>query len=121
MAEGYRRLNVFDYLFSPKCIPSGHSLNCYKSATVRNNIKLDMWRIQVESCPRSGNSTRTGILWKMKVKLQKNSVDQIFTGEKEKKLNFLPFSRLTCISQWNFSWSMGQFCGSAITHTLQKS
>ena len=24
-------------------------------------------------------------------------------------------------SQWNFSWSMGQFFGSAIRHTLQKS
>ena len=49
-----------------------------------------------ESCPGAGNSTRTRILWKMKVKLQKNSVDQIFTGENENKLNFLPFSRFTC-------------------------
>ena len=31
------------------------------------------------------------------MKLQKNSVDQIFTGENKKnKLNFLPFSRFTC-------------------------
>ena len=29
-----------------------------------------------ESCPGAG------ILWKMKLKLQKNSMDQIFTGEK---------------------------------------
>ena len=37
-----------------------------------------------ESCPGAGNSTRTGILWKMKAKLKKkNSVDQIFTGETE--------------------------------------
>ena len=41
-----------------------------------------------ESCPGAGNSTRTGILWKMKVKLQENSVDQIFTGENKNKLNF---------------------------------
>ena len=34
-----------------------------------------------ESCPGAGNSTRTGIMWKMEVKLQKNYVDQIFTGE----------------------------------------
>ena len=36
------------------------------------------------------------MLWKTKVKLQKNSVDQIFTGENKKnKLNFLSFSRFT--------------------------
>ena len=29
------------------------------------------------------------------MKLKKNSVDEIFTGEKI-KLNFLPFSRFTC-------------------------
>ena len=33
---------------------------------------FDFWKL-----PGTGNSTRTGILWKMKVKLQKNSVDQI--------------------------------------------
>ena len=49
-----------------------------------------------EICPGAGNLTRTGILWKMKVKLQKNSVDQIFTGENKNKQNFLPFSRFTC-------------------------
>ena len=38
-----------------------------------------------KSCPGAGNSTRAGILWKMKVKLQKNCVDQIFTGENKKK------------------------------------
>ena len=38
-----------------------------------------------ESCPGAGNSTRAGILWKIKVKLQKNSVDQIFTGENKKE------------------------------------
>ena len=39
----------------------------------------------------AGNSTRTGILWKMKVKLQKNSLDQIFTGENKKQAEFLTF------------------------------
>ena len=37
-----------------------------------------------ESCSGAGNSTRTGILWKMKLKLKKISVDQIFTGENKK-------------------------------------
>ena len=54
------------------------------------------------------------------MKLQKNSVDQIFTGESKNKLNFLPFSRFTCFVNGLF-WSMGQLFGSAITHTLQKS
>ena len=30
------------------------------------------------------------------MKLQKNSVDQIFTGENQNKLNFLSFSRFMC-------------------------
>ena len=72
-----------------------------------------------ESCPGAGTSTRTGILWKMKVKLQKNSVDQIFTGENKKQAEFLTF-RGYMFFQWNFSWSMGQLFGSAIIHTLQK-
>ena len=39
-----------------------------------------------ESCPGGGNSRSFGILWKMKLKhSQKNSVDQIFTGENKKK------------------------------------
>ena len=71
-----------------------------------------------ESCPGAGNSTR--ILWKMKVKLQKNSVDQVFTGENKKQAQFLTFFEVYVFSQWNFSWFMGQFFGSAITHTLQK-
>ena len=41
--------------------------------------------LTLESCPGAGNSTRTGILWKMKLKLKKNSMDQIFTGENKKK------------------------------------
>ena len=49
-----------------------------------------------ESCPGAWNSTMTGSLWKMKVKLQKNSVDQIFTGENKKEAEFLNFSRFTC-------------------------
>ena len=72
-----------------------------------------------ESYPGVGNSTRTGTLWKMKVKLQKNSVDQILTKD---KLNFLPFSRFAFFLNGIFPGlgSMGQFFGSAITHTLQK-
>ena len=37
-----------------------------------------------EICPGAGNSTRAGILWKMKMELQKNSVNQIFTSEDKK-------------------------------------
>ena len=47
-----------------------------------------------ESCPGAGNSTRAGILWKMKLKIQKSSLDQIFTGEKKprkKQVEFLTF------------------------------
>ena len=73
-----------------------------------------------ESCLRAGNSTRTGALWKIKVKFQKNSVDQIFTGENKKQVEFLTFSEVYVLSQWNFSLSMGHFFGSDITHTLQR-
>ena len=54
------------------------------------------------------------------MKLQKNSVDQIFTGENKKQAEFFTFFEIYVFSQWNFSWSMGQFFGSPITHTLQK-
>ena len=78
-----------------------------------------------ESCPGAGNSTRAGILWKMKLKLQKNSVDQIFTGEntktQKKQVEFLTFLEVYVFFQYNFSWSMSQFFGSTVTHTLQKS
>ena len=73
-----------------------------------------------ESCPWAGNSTRNGILWKMKVKLQKNSVDQFLQVKTKNKLDFFTFFEVYVFSQWNFSWSMDQFFGSAITHTLQK-
>ena len=53
------------------------------------------------------------------MKLPKNSVDQIFAGE-NKQAEFLTFFEVYVFSQWKFSWSMGQFFGSAITHTLQK-
>ena len=45
----------------------------------------------------------------------------IFTGENKKQAEFLTFFEVYVFSQWNFSWSMDQFFGSAITHTLQKS
>ena len=73
-----------------------------------------------ESCPGAENSTRTGILWKMKVNLKKSSVNQIFTGENKKQAEFLTFFEVYVFSQWNFCWSMGSFFGSAVTHTSQK-
>ena len=50
----------------------------------------------------------------------KNSVDQIFTGENKRQAELLTFFEVYVLSEWNLSWSMGQFFGSAITHTLQK-
>ena len=47
-------------------------------------------------------------------------MDQIFTGENKKQAEFLTFFEVYVFFQWNFSWSMGQFFGSPITHTLQK-
>ena len=43
------------------------------------------WDLTFESFPGPDNSIRAGILWKMKLKPQKNSVDQVFTGENKKK------------------------------------
>ena len=40
-----------------------------------------------ESCQGAGNSTRAGILWKMKLKLPENSGEQI----KKKQVEFLTF------------------------------
>ena len=55
-----------------------------------------------ENCPGAGNSTRTGILWKMKVKLQKSSVDQIFTGENKKQAEFLTSLEVYMFYEWIF-------------------
>ena len=76
-----------------------------------------------ESCPGAENSKRTGILWKMKVENESETSKKIawinFTGENKKQAEFLTFFEVYVFSQWNFSWSMDQFFGSAITHTLQ--
>ena len=53
-----------------------------------------------------GTSTRAGILWKMKSKLQKYSLDQIFTGENKKKatkkqVKFLTFFEVYVFFQKN--------------------
>ena len=63
-----------------------------------------------ESCPGAGNSTRAGILWKMKLKLQKTALIE-FLHVKKKQVEFLTFFEVCTVSvfQWNFSWSMGQF------------
>ena len=51
-----------------------------------------------ESCPGAGNSTRTGILWKIEVKLQKHSArgSNFYRWKQKNKPNFLPFSSFTC-------------------------
>ena len=67
--------------------------------------------LSFESCWGVGNWTRARTLWKMKMKLQ--SMDQIFTGENKRAKKIYVFF------QWNFSWYMGQFFDSAVTHTLQ--
>ena len=38
----------------------------------------------------------------------------------KKQVEFLTFFEVYVFSQWNFSWSMGQFFGSAVTNILQK-
>ena len=42
------------------------------------------WDLIFESCPGAGKSTRARVMWKLKLKLQKYRVDQIFTGETKK-------------------------------------
>ena len=49
-----------------------------------------------ESCPGAGNSTRTEILWKIKVKLQKIAWIKFLQVKTKNKLNFCSFSRFTC-------------------------
>ena len=76
-----------------------------------------------KSCPRAVNSTRAGILCKMKVKFQKIawiSCLQVKTTKK-KQVEFLTIFEVYVFSQWNFASSVGQFFGSAVTYTLQKS
>ena len=52
----------------------------------------------------------------------KNCVDQIFTGENKKtQVEFLTIFEVYVFSQRNFASSLGQFFGSAVTYTLQKS
>ena len=47
-----------------------------------------------ESCPGAENSTRAGILWKMKLKLQKIEwIKFLQVKTKRKQVEFLPFSR----------------------------
>ena len=53
------------------------------------------------------------------MELKKNSVDQILQVKTKKQAEFLTFGGLHVFSM-EFSWSMGQFFGSAIMHTLQK-
>ena len=58
----------------------------------------------------------------MKVKLKKKIawIKFLQAKTKKKQAEFFTFFEVYVFSQWNFSWSMGQFFGSAITHTLQK-
>ena len=77
---------------------------------------FDFWKL-----PGAGNSTRAGILWKMNVKLQKIAwIKFLLVKTKNKQAEFLTFFKVYVFSQWNFFWSMDQFFGSAVTHTLQK-
>ena len=48
-------------------------------------------------------------------------MDQIFTGENKKKVEFLTIFEVYVFSQRNFASSIGKFFGSAVTYTLQKS
>ena len=77
-----------------------------------------------ESCPGTVNSTRAGILWKMKLKLQENSVDQMFTGEntkaKKKTNRIFDLFRGLRIFSIEFFLVYGSIFGSTVTHTSQK-
>ena len=55
-----------------------------------------------KSRPRVGNSTRAGIV-KNESETSKNFVDQIFTGENRKKVEFLTIFEVYMFSQWNFA------------------
>ena len=80
------------------------------------------WDLTFEFCPGAGNSTRAGTLCKRDLKLKKIAFIK-FLQVKTKKTSriFDLFEVYTiCVFQWDFSWSMGQFFGSAVTHTLQK-
>ena len=72
-----------------------------------------------ESCLGAGNSTRPGFCGKWKWNFKKIAWIK-FLQVKTKTSWFLTFSEVEVFSQRNFSWSMGQLFGSAITHTLQK-
>ena len=63
-----------------------------------------------ENSPGAGNSTRTGILWKMKLKLQKNSMDHIFKGESKRKVESLTFFEVHTVRV--FSMEFFLVCGS---------
>ena len=57
------------------------------------------------------------------IETSKDSVDKIFTSENKKTSRIFYLSRglLYVFFQYpDFSWSMGQFFGSTVTHTLQK-
>ena len=45
---------------------------------------------------------------------------KFFYRWKQKQAEFFTFLEVYFFCQWNFSWSLGQLFGSAITHTLQK-
>ena len=74
-----------------------------------------------ESCPRAGNSTRAGILWKMILKLQKIAwikFLQVKTKKKNKQnkqVELLTFFEVYVFCQSNFSWSIGQFFHTYLT------
>ena len=54
--------------------------------------------------PGARNSTRAGILRKMKLKLHNNSVHQIFTSENKKKVEFFTFFEVFTVLYMYFSW-----------------
>ena len=74
-----------------------------------------------ESCPGAGNSTRAGILWKMKLKLQKTALIEFLDVKKKTSRIFDLFRGLHCkCFSMEFFLVNGSIFGSAVTHTLQK-
>ena len=52
-----------------------------------------------EICPGAGNSTRAGILWKMKTKLQKIAWIKFLQVKRKKQAEFLTFFEVYAFSQ----------------------
>ena len=102
-------------------IPTGYILPGQPPGISSKNLPGGR-HLTFKSCPGAGNPTQAGILYKMKVKLQKIAwIKFLQVKTKTKQVEFLTIFEVYLFSQWNFASSIGQFFGSAVTYTSQKS